>query len=59
MIVTSEMSKRYLEFDVLALQKAAASVAGAATCTSMEKFAEGKLNCRQGLNMLPNFSRFF
>ena len=41
-IASSEMEKRYARFDVLALQKVAAGMAGAATCTSMEKIAEGK-----------------
>ncbi|ETW85105.1 hypothetical protein HETIRDRAFT_237186, partial [Heterobasidion irregulare TC 32-1] len=39
-----QMKERYVEFDVIALQKVAADVAGAATCTSMEKFAEGSFN---------------
>ena len=51
-IASSEMEKRYARFDVLALQKVAVGVVRAATCTSMEKFAEGELKCHQGLNML-------
>ena len=43
------MEKRYAKFDVLAMQKVAAGAAGAATCTSMEKLAEGKAIRLHGL----------
>ena len=48
-IASSEMEKRYARFNVHALQKVAAGVAGAATCTSMEKLVEGKANRLYGL----------